>query len=225
MPDNDVTCISIDESGNKWIGTDRGGLVKFDGTDWTVYNAILSGLPGNSISCIAIDDSDNKWIGTPKGLVKFDGTEWTVYNESNSDLPSNSIQGITVDAFGNKWIGTWKNGLAVFNEGGVVSVEDNNSDQNTLPKDYVLSQNYPNPFNPSTTIKYEIPGQARNDNVHVTLKVYDILGREVAVLVNEQQRPGSYTVRFDASSLSSGVYLYKLTAGNKISTKKLMLLK
>ncbi len=67
-----------------------GGLAKFDGTNWTVYNTSNSGLPDNYVSSIAIDGSGNKWIGTwHGGLAKFDGTNWTVYNTSNSGLPDN----------------------------------------------------------------------------------------------------------------------------------------
>jgi hypothetical protein len=98
----------------------------------------------------------------------------------------------------------------------------------TQPTSYSLQQNYPNPFNPTTTIDYQLPAVS-----HVTLKVYDVLGREVATLVNEQKSAGEYKVTFDGSRLSSGVYFYKLvaspiepiTAGTYISVKKLVLIK
>ncbi|MFH0735697.1 MAG: T9SS type A sorting domain-containing protein [bacterium] len=83
-----------------------------------------------------------------------------------------------------------------------------------------IIQNYPNPFNPSTTIKYSIP----HSNI-VTLKVYDVLGKEVANLVNEYKNAGSYEVNFDGSKLSSGTYFYQLKAGQFTETKKLLLLK
>ena len=85
---------------------------------------------------------------------------------------------------------------------------------------YQLSNNYPNPFNPSTTIKYIIPEQS-----YVTLKVFDGLGREVGLLVNEVKSPGNYKVDFDASNLTSGVYFYRIIAGDYIQTKKMLLLK
>jgi len=88
------------------------------------------------------------------------------------------------------------------------------------PTIFALSQNYPNPFNPATTISYDVPKSGI-----VALKVYDVLGREVALLVNEQKQPGSYRVKFDGSSLSSGVYFYRLQAGSFVDTKKLVLLK
>ncbi|MBW7889397.1 MAG: T9SS type A sorting domain-containing protein, partial [Bacteroidetes bacterium] len=88
-----------------------------------------------------------------------------------------------------------------------------------------LEQNYPNPFNPSTTIRYSIPEARNHSAIAVTLKVYDLLGKETATLVNEVQEAGNYSVQFNASQLSSGIYFYTLTAGNNISTKKLLLLK
>jgi len=88
------------------------------------------------------------------------------------------------------------------------------------PKYYSLSQNYPNPFNPSTVISYDVPHQS-----YVKIIVYDVLGREVMTLVNADRQPGSYQVSFSASQLSSGIYLYRMTAGNFSKTKKLILLK
>ena len=90
----------------------------------------------------------------------------------------------------------------------------------TNPTGFVLSQNYPNPFNPSTSIKYTV-----GERANVTLKVFDMLGREVASLVNEVKEQGSYSVNFDAAKLASGTYVYKLTAGNFVETKKMVLLK
>ncbi len=89
-----------------------------------------------------------------------------------------------------------------------------------VPTDFSLSQNYPNPFNPSTTINYQLPV-----NNHVSLKVYDMIGSEVAVLVNNNQEAGSYAVQFNAASLSSGVYFYRLESGSSVSTKKFILMK
>jgi hypothetical protein len=88
------------------------------------------------------------------------------------------------------------------------------------PQTFALSQNYPNPFNPSTKIDFTIPS-----NTLVQLKVYNVLGQEVATLVNETLTPGSHTVTFDASKYSSGVYMYKVTAGSFVSTRKMVLLK
>jgi len=89
-----------------------------------------------------------------------------------------------------------------------------------VPSSYKLAQNYPNPFNPVTNIAFDMP-----QNSFAVLKVYDMLGREVAVLVNEKLNAGTYRVNFDASNLSSGTYLYSLTTSNFAQTKKLTVIK
>jgi hypothetical protein len=101
--------------------------------------------------------------------------------------------------------------------GGATNVEPISID---MPSTYLLQQNYPNPFNPSTTILFSIP-----TSEFVTLKVYDLLGREIATLVNENLSAGSYSYNFDAKNLTSGVYLYKLQAGKYSETKKMLLSK
>jgi hypothetical protein len=95
-------------------------------------------------------------------------------------------------------------------------------DENKLPEDFSLNQNYPNPFNPSTTISYQLQSGS-----FVSLKIYDALGREVAVLVKEFQNSGTHTVQLNAEkyNLTAGIYFYRLTAGNYSSTKKMLLLK
>jgi hypothetical protein len=128
--------------------------------------------------------------------------------------------------------------------GNVVDVFES---ENKMPTRFELSQNYPNPFNPSTTIKYEIPSSSvilseaknlkdfssqapQNDNYNVALKVFDILGREVATLINEKQKPGNYEVVFNSHSgggrnLTSGIYFYQLSTGKFIETKKMLMIK
>ncbi|MCF6271504.1 MAG: T9SS type A sorting domain-containing protein [Melioribacteraceae bacterium] len=98
-----------------------------------------------------------------------------------------------------------------------------------LPTKFELSQNYPNPFNPTTTIKYSIPVETRRgvlpQATSVQLKIYNLLGQEVATLVNKKQTPGRYEVKFDASNLTSGVYIYRLVSEGFVNSKKFILLK
>lgn len=88
------------------------------------------------------------------------------------------------------------------------------------PNNYSLSQNYPNPFNPSTVIKYQIIKAG-----YVTLKIYNVLGKEIKTLVNEEQAKGSYSINFNSSSFPGGVYFYQIRSGSYSATKKMVLLK
>ena len=106
--------------------------------------------------------------------------------------------------------------IFVYDVYGVVSVDD----EMPVVSSFQLLQNYPNPFNPSTNIKYQIP-----EISFVTLKVYDVLGNEVATIVNEGKPPGEYEVEFGRDFLTSGIYLYRLKAGNFSATKKMILIK
>ncbi|MBS4035407.1 MAG: T9SS type A sorting domain-containing protein [Ignavibacterium sp.] len=90
----------------------------------------------------------------------------------------------------------------------------------TIPNEFTLYQNYPNPFNPTTVISYQLPVSS-----NVSIKVYDLLGREVSTLVEEYKQAGKYQINFNADGLSSGVYYYQLKTGNFIQTKKLIFLR
>ncbi len=90
----------------------------------------------------------------------------------------------------------------------------------TIPENFSLSQNFPNPFNPTTNIKFTMPKDG-----NVTLKVYDMIGSEVKTLVEGNHKAGIYNIYFDGSELSSGVYFYRLTAGNFTETRKMILIK
>ena len=94
------------------------------------------------------------------------------------------------------------------------------NDEGKVVTNYSLYQNFPNPFNPTTRIQFQLPNRE-----YVTVKVFDILGNEVAILVNGEMEIGSYEVEFDASNLPSGIYFYRLQAGEFINTKKMILMK
>lgn len=88
------------------------------------------------------------------------------------------------------------------------------------PDEYLLKQNYPNPFNPSTTISYSLP-----QNGNVEIKLYDVLGNEIATVLNSVKEAGNYDVKFDASSLASGMYIYTIRVNDYTATKKMLLVK
>jgi hypothetical protein len=165
----------------------------------------------------------------------FDGVNWMKYTESDPVLMKGSS-----GSWDQEYVGLC--GVVLFNDttakmwyaGGdaplmgeigyatdsdfVVSVKDNNNSK--LPLDYSLFQNYPNPFNPSTNIEYSIPSES-----FVELKVYDILGNEVASLVNEQQQAGVYRADFTGENLPSGMYFARITANEFTQVIKMILMK
>jgi len=143
------------------------------------------------------------------------GSSWTL------ELPGSGNQWFVLDfvTMGSSAVGyaaSFAGAVAQYS-GTVTSVQQTSD---WVPTVFHLDQNYPNPFNPSTTIKYELPQSSV-----VRLSVYDMLGREVSVLVNESKDAGVHEVRFDGSGLASGFYLYRLQAGNYVGTKKLLLLR
>ncbi len=144
------------------------------------------------------------FIGFTEGYGTTTKTKKYFYNDDLSNISSNSI--------------FYR--LKQIDYDGTIHYSSEVSIDNHLPLDFALYQNYPNPFNPTTTIKYDIPKQS-----FITLKVYDVLGMEVATLVNEFKKPGSYEITFNTEGLSSGIYFYSLKADNFQKTKKMVLMK
>jgi photosystem II stability/assembly factor-like uncharacterized protein len=189
------------------------------GDNWvTVYNSYYS------LRDISFKDSTNGIVvGGPNGLIlrtTDSGLNW--FRESS--YTQNELYSCTYsNDFGATALGEYSTVLRDFSiPVGVKRMYD------IIPKSFFLSQNYPNPFNPTTKIKFEIPLSPlseRGVGGFVTLKIYDLLGRVVATLVNEHLKLGTYEVEFDGTNYTSGVYFYKLTAGDHSETKKMVLLK
>jgi hypothetical protein len=143
------------------------------------------------------------------------GWQFTNWSENDSILSLDSIYTFAID--NNKLF------HANFNRISTTEIE-----KNDIPQTFYLFPNYPNPFNPTTTIRYSIPqfnAEINSKQQKTILKVFDILGREIATLVNQKQSPGNYEVIFDAKELPSGIYFYKLTSANLIQLKKMILIK
>jgi hypothetical protein len=150
-------------------------------------------------------------------LSKRIGNKFIFVNSPDTTTPIAGEQFLILTAdHSEKLIGIVNNGIGI----SVSAATGIKKETNNVPLVFALKQNYPNPFNPSTTISYQIPNSG-----FVNLKIYDITGKEVITLVKEQKSAGSYSVRFNANNLPSGIYLCKIESGNNIQTKKMMLMK
>jgi hypothetical protein len=160
----------------------------------------------------------NLFVGNGSVFRSTDrGTTWSAFNDG---FPGSGVL-VALLALGGGELyaaaqsyGLWRRPLIQ------ASVREVGTEQ---PTEFSLAQNYPNPFNPTTNIRFTIP--VATGHAPSVLKVYDVVGREVATLVNENLRAGTYETRFDAAGLSSGTYFYRLQSGNAVITKRLVLLK
>jgi hypothetical protein len=178
------------------------------------YNDCRAAIPGaNNINSDPLFSSTHPdsmgWfrIGSP---CIDGGSDTATVGGRLLTAPENDHYGHSRPVGGKPDIGAFEDGIwsGVGDKGGVI------------PSAFALKQNYPNPFNPSTVVTYELPVAS-----HVWLGVYDLLGQEVAVLVNERKAPGHYQVKFEPIGLASGVYLYRLTAGQSVQTRRMIALK
>ncbi len=212
-------CLSIDSTGYIYAGTNQQGIYRTAGR--TVPVELLSfsaNIDKNDVQLKWITETETNNYGfeierkrsTQKwnkiGFVQGNGTttETTSYSFTDKGLAS----------------GKYYYRLKQIDFDGTYEYSNTISIEVKSPTQFELNQNYPNPFNPSTTISYSI----KNDGI-VQLKIFDILGNEIAKLVNEQKQAGTFSVEFDASILPSGVYFYQLKTGGFIDIKKMMLLK
>ena len=234
----DGVCLSTD-NGNSWTAVDNGLPSP---TFFGILNVSALTASGNNLfaevnnTVYLSTDNGSSWNGltgissvnvlTASGNTVFAGTDVGVYLSSNNGIswiPANTglsdISTLSLAVMGtNLFVQTSDNNVWMRPLSELITAVKGKEDQ--LPAQFRLDQNYPNPFNPSTTINYSIPKAGL-----VTLKVYDVLGKEVATLVNEEEPSGNYHVQFNTSKLASGVYLYRLSEGNSVMTKKLILLK
>ncbi len=200
------------------VGTTAGGVYRStdDGANWDLLGAYPDSLRISSIAQVG----RTIFCATQLGVYRFnlDGTGWYSVSDGFTNPSVTRLFALDTNLYaGTDGCGIWRRPLSQ-----LTSIETGKTVYPFVTQ-FALEQNYPNPFNPSTVIGYRVEGMG--DRVWVTLKVYDILGREVATLVNEVKQPGAYTVPFEGSNLASGVYFYRLSAGNFVQTKKLILLR
>ncbi|MCB0726157.1 MAG: T9SS type A sorting domain-containing protein [Ignavibacteriae bacterium] len=184
--------------------------------------SITANLPNIAVNSIIKKQSSPQmlFVGTDLGVFKSsdDGASWVNFN---TGMPNVEVRDLKFkESPGILMAASYGRGCFMFDLRNMVGVSENNS----VPEDFSLSQNYPNPFNPVTKIKYSLPVGG-----FVSLKVYDMLGNEVAVLVNSSQNAGTYETEFTANNrsrdLSSGVYYYRLTFGLQSETRSMLLIK
>jgi photosystem II stability/assembly factor-like uncharacterized protein len=184
---------------------------------WTIH--VIDGF--DEISSYYFTSPDSGIVVGRPGIARFTtdgGINWFEEPEVTAFLNGQTIRSIIpITGHIGYIIGEGNFTLAVADDSTLLSPVEY---EEKLSTSYELSQNYPNPFNPSTKIKYAVPFAS-----NITLKVYDLLGNEIATLVNEEKTAGVYDVEFKGEGISSGIYFYKLTTGNYSETKKLVLLK
>lgn len=201
---------------NVFAATSMGVYLYGGGRTWLSRS---NGLPYYIPSCILIT-SDTllfAYIGSRNGQIYMTSDLGLTWNEINDSVFANASVNAMAATKKYLFAGTQSGGWRIPIADVITSVNDGHP---KLPEKFALYQNYPNPFNPTTVINYQLPV-----NSFVTLKVYDVLGREIATLVNERQTAGTHNVIFNASKLPSGMYFYRLQAGTYSNTKKLLLLK
>ncbi|MBI4548628.1 MAG: T9SS type A sorting domain-containing protein [Ignavibacteriae bacterium] len=208
---NDIQTLAVNNSGHVFVGV-YGGIYRStdQGTTWEEKT-----IDTSYVYALAFKGAQTVLAGTFNGVnVSHDnGDHWTLLN--NSGLDQTFVLSLAVDPAGNLLAGTYRGGLYRTTQP-LTSVEP----VTELPTRFQLFQNYPNPFNPVTVIRYSLIV-----NSGATLKVFDVLGREVATLVNEKKAPGVYTVSWDASNQPSGVYLYRLNSGKFVDVRKMILIR
>jgi ligand-binding sensor domain-containing protein len=207
-----ISSLAITKTNEIVAGTYYHGVHKLNGFSsfWTPI-----GLTGKSSLSMITNEKGDVFLGRSNGdVLKYMGdTNWV---SIGTGIPSTYVWCLALDSLDYMYAGT-ENGLVYRSNNTVTEVFNNFPNE---LKYFSLQQNYPNPFNPVTTIVYKIP-----QTQFVTLKVYDILGREVATLVNEEKPAGSYEMQFTANGLTSGIYFYHLKTVNYSETKKMIFLK
>jgi len=190
---------------NDLLNTNEGGKT------WISQN-----FAAGNLRSVHFTDALNGWVVGGIGTMAYTddgGSSWNLL----PSITNNSLDEVIFLDAGTGWT-TGNGALLKFEEGVITSVL--NDEGGTKPIDFELGQNYPNPFNPSTVITFNLP-----DASDVTLTVYNMLGQRITTLINQPMTAGTHRIDFDASNLSSGVYLYRIQAGKFVQTKKLTLIK
>lgn len=209
------TCTKVEKIGNEyWILGDSGLVIRSSHIGEYIDASIHDPVKLRGVFML---DTANIFVACDGGKIYYttnQGSEW--YSQYTADW--HDIHAVTfIDSIHGIAVGSGGTILLTSSPGTVTGIGNS---QSNVPTVFQLSQNYPNPFNPVTTIQYALPAQS-----YVTLKVYDILGREVATVVNAVEPAGERQIQWNASGCSSGVYFYRLNAGTFVDVKKMIVIK
>ncbi|MFZ1978003.1 MAG: T9SS type A sorting domain-containing protein, partial [Bacteroidota bacterium] len=202
----DVEALAISGT-NLFAGTNGDGGVYLSTNNGKNWSVVGSGLINKTVYSFAVSDT-NIYIGTFQGvcLSTNNGTSWNGIDFSDMSRPIFSLTISGKNLFAETDEGLWRQWLRDITSVNVRKTE--------IPSVFSLSQNYPNPFNPMTTISFSLPSKS-----FVSLKVFDIIGREVVTIVSGEMSAGNYTRQWNATKMASGIYFYRLHAGSYSETK------
>ena len=250
LPHNGINSISIDANDKVWVGTFNGGMAVIADNRWSIFNVQNSLLRSNNVKSIGFDRYHNTWVCTTNGIVKingkvwtnispsvtnfnfqavndvvcgkniwfasdhglmeFDGDSWKNYRVDNSGILSNDIRSIGMDEHNNIWLGTAGKGLVIYNPAGVaLSIE------NTLTSTGAINI-FPNPAKGEVTFSFtaEQAGKAE-------LELYDMLGKKVCTLLNEEVGAGKHELKYNTNILPTGVYIWRIRLRDRVGTMRL----
>ena len=203
-----VYSLTVDQINNVWIGYGGCGLSYYNGNSGINYNTSNSPLPVNSAGALVIDSIGNLWLSS-QSLIKYNMGVWTIWDTTNSELPDNNAGSIAIDNVGNKWIGTWYGGLAVFREGGIVGINNENS----FPKKKNDFAVFPNPANQYI----EITGVFIGNEYY-----YEIINSEGKTLSSNKIVQNNQKINI--KNLSIGIYFIKVKNKANIKTVKFIVM-
>jgi hypothetical protein len=215
ITDRPIRSLLSTSGGILYAGSEGGRIYRSSnrGESWSGGD---SSLGAGTVTSIVVNSAGHVFAGFAGGGVFRSTTQGMSWEAINAGLTNQIVKALVVPPNDHIFACIWAKGV-YRSTGPTTSVDNPDVPSETTGQ---LSQSYPNPFNPTTVISYELPAVCE-----VLLVVYDLLGREVAVLVNERKGPGRYNIRFDAAGLASGVYLYRMTAGSFAQTRKMIVVR
>jgi len=208
LPTANIYKMVIDSNDVIWFGqlSAGTGLYKFDGTSWTNYNTTNSSIPANTMSGITVDKNNKLWFSFSTGLCSFDGTTWTPY-DSSTGYPGTGYGFLNVDRYNNLW-NTCGNGVIVFNETGIIGIEEIDRQMGALTV-------YPNPAASLLTLEFTLP-EAKNTSIEIC----NIFGKAVKTIPAGSCIKGNNKIEMNVSDLSNGMYFVRVKNENKVYSRK-----